>query len=177
MAYRSDHVMKVERFRLAPMSGIILSLTIALFFLPLAFFGAAVWSRGTPLLIGGVFVSLIYLLVWLYFRPTRFELSAETFTIVWPIRRYRVNLSDLRDAEMLSGREFKIRYGRAFRIGAGGLWGGFGLMLIRGGRLRFYISRLDGYVLVHARVGRSLLITPERPAEFVRRLKERLGLK
>lgn len=54
------------------------------------------------------------------------------------------------------------------RVGVGGLWGGFGwLWTQRQGALEFYISRSTGLVLLERPAGRSLLITPDRPAEFV----------
>lgn len=49
-----------------------------------------------------------------------------------------------------------------------GLWGGFGwLGMSRRGFVDVYVSRTNGIVLVERRTGRDLLITPERPGEFV----------
>jgi len=126
--------------------------------------------------IPGAAIAAVYALIWLYFRPSRFELSPTHLRIVWPIRSYRLAMSDISDVEILSGTEFRSRYGWAMRVGAGGLWGGFGLLVTRRGKLRFYVSRLDGYVLVHSRSELGLLITPERPADFVRLLRPRAGL-
>jgi hypothetical protein len=59
----------------------------------------------------------------------------------------------------------------------GGLWGGFGLAWSsRGKHLALYVSRhADGFVLVRCERARSLLITPERPAEFVAAVAARTG--
>ena len=155
------------------MSSGIFVLTLALFALlvGLLFVGA---STGTvaALLPGGL-AGLIYLLVWLTFRPTYFELSQQGLRIVWPVRRLTIPFTEVAGVERLSRQEFRARYGWELRVGAGGLWGGFGLLVTRRGTLRFYVSRLDGFVLVHRRTGRSLLITPSDPESFARTLDER----
>jgi hypothetical protein len=53
------------------------------------------------------------------------------------------------------------------RIGAGGLWGGFGWLYTRKGLLDLYVSRTDRFVLVRLRTGRPLLITPDADERFV----------
>jgi hypothetical protein len=57
------------------------------------------------------------------------------------------------------------------RIGAGGLWGGFGWLYTRRGLVDLYVSRTDRFVLVRRRAGRPLLLTPERDASFVDALR------
>ncbi len=61
------------------------------------------------------------------------------------------------------------------RVGAGGLWGGFGQIWAEREKLDFYISRTDSFVLIHRHGGRSLLISPERQADFVSELGRRLA--
>ena len=76
----------------------------------------------------------------------------------------------------LSRKEFKARFGLSARIGAGGLWGGFGwLWTSKGGILDFFISRTDDFVLVERREQRPLLVTPSEPDEFVRELRRIAG--
>lgn len=164
--------MEPERFPLAPMSRSIFLLTLLLFLLPAGLLLLGLRAGGGPALLPAAGVALIYLSVWLWFRPTRFELDGAELRIVWPIRRAVIPLTELAGAELMTGRQFRERYGWGMRVGAGGLWGGFGLLVTRRGTLRFYISRLDGYVLVESRTARPLLITPSRPELFVRRLAE-----
>jgi hypothetical protein len=53
------------------------------------------------------------------------------------------------------------------RIGAGGLWGGFGLLKTERETFSMWISRTDELVIVRLRGARSLLVTPEDPRRFV----------
>ena len=165
--------MSGDRFPLAPMSGGILVLTVLLLAMPVGLLFAAAWTGSPIALVPAGLFSLIHLLVWLYFRPTRFELTQDALRIVWPVRRLTVPFSGVTGVERLTRQEFRARYGWGMRVGAGGLWGGFGLIVTRKGTLRFYISRLDGHVLVHNRTTRALLITPSDPEVFAQILQER----
>lgn len=54
------------------------------------------------------------------------------------------------------------------RIGAGGLWGGFGwLWTSRKGMVEFYVSRTDGFVLITRPNHLDILITPSTPEAFL----------
>ena len=58
--------------------------------------------------------------------------------------------------------------GWGMRVGAGGLWGGFGLLwTARRGIVQMYVSRLDRFVWIERGKERPWLITPERAEEFV----------
>jgi len=162
----------VQVFPLAPMSGVIRGLTVFLVLLPVGFvvLGLGVANpEGRVLWITGTGVALLYLGIWLYSRPTRFELTAADLVIVWPIRRARIPRSDIRHVGILGRDELKRELGWGMRVGAGGLWGAFGwLWTSRRGMVDLYISRTDRWVLVERASGRPLLINPERPEEFVR---------
>jgi hypothetical protein len=57
------------------------------------------------------------------------------------------------------------------RVGAGGIWGGFGwLWTKRQGLVQMYISRTEGFVWIERAGARPWLLTPEQPEEFVRAL-------
>lgn len=157
----------MNRFPLAPMSGLILGLTILVLPLPIVLFYAG--SRSGLASIGWIpalFVATIYLGVWLYMRPSWFVVSNHSLEIVWPTRRLSVPVAEIEGVERLSGPEFRSRYGYGVRIGAGGLWGGFGLLKTKSVTFRFYISRMDDYVIVRRTTGRPLLITPAEPDRF-----------
>lgn len=144
-----------------------------LLLLPPGFVVGGALTPGAGFLAGvGVLVALLYVLVWCYYRPSRFELGYDGLRLSWPWRERTIPLGRLAGAEILDRRELRSRLGFAARVGVGGLWGGFGLLWTsRAGWLDFYISRVDGAVLVHVVDGHDLLITPERPAEFVERLE------
>ena len=64
--------------------------------------------------------------------------------------------------------DLRQEIGWGMRIGAGGLWGGFGwLWTARRGVVWMYISRLDRFVWVEQANERPLLITPDRDEAFV----------
>lgn len=163
-------------FPLAPMSGLVRGLTVALFTLPVYFAVAGLVAgraAGRILLPLAGLLLLLYLGVWLYARPSRFEIGRDALVLVWPLRRRRIPLTDVTDAHRLTRREIRGRLGWGGRIGVGGLWGGFGwAWTSRAGLVDLYVSRQDDLVLVERRRGRALLISPDRPEAFVRALRE-----
>lgn len=165
----------VQSFRLAKMSPSIWVLTAIFLPLPLVLAAAALACGGPPVLLAAAaFVALVYASVWLWFRPTRFELTPGALRIVWPIRRREIELASVESLEIVSGRELRREFGLLLRVGAGGLWGGFGMLWSSKGRhLDFYVSRLAPLVLIRRRLGRSLLITPDDPERFAAELRAR----
>jgi len=163
----------MTRYRLAPMSPLIRGLTLALFGIPLAFLALPFAASAPPPLAGvGLAVLALFAAIWIWWRPTCFELSSEALRIVFPGRSRLVPLGDVSGCRLLTGEAFKQEFGRAMRVGAGGLWGGFGwLWTQKGGFVDFYVSRTDGFVLVERRGARHLLITPEQPEALAEQLR------
>jgi hypothetical protein len=164
----------VRTFPLAPMSALLWALTVPLLALPVLFAVIASRTSGGASrlfwLIAGLLAAM-YVVIWLYARPTRFEVGPDGLAIVWPARRRHIARRDISGARMLAREGFRSEFGWAARVGVGGLWGGFGwAWTSRRGLLDLYVSRTDGCVLVERRSGRALLLTPERPDEFVRAL-------
>jgi hypothetical protein len=165
-----------DTFRLAPMSGMIRVMTIGLFGIPVLFWGMAL-TEPNRVLLGwvGTAAVLLYAFIWFWLRPTAFVVSDAGLEIVWPARRRTIAVSNLVGAETVSREKLREEYGFMMRVGAGGLWGGFGLAWSStGNHLGLYVSRhADGFVLVRCKGTRSLLITPEEPERFVAALSER----
>ncbi|AKU96217.1 hypothetical protein AKJ09_02881 [Labilithrix luteola] len=163
----------MTRFALAPMSSGLRLLTWGLFGVPLCMLGAALVAR-PPIgsVLGGafVFVALLYASVWFVFRPTYFAVGESDLRIVWPARSRVIPREAIVRARVLSHDEFRRTYGWGVRIGAGGLWGGFGLLQTSQVTFSMWISRLDPLVIVELREGRPLLLTPENPGSFVEAL-------
>jgi hypothetical protein len=163
-------------FPLAPMCTLMRAVTVVLLFLPLLV-GAALACTPIPFLGACTFASLalLYLYVWLWWRPTHFALDDAGLTIRWPARRARVPWDRIGDAREVTSRELREELGIAARVGIGGLWGGFGwLWSSRRGWLDLYVSRTDGMVLVEGKGRRPLLVTPADPAGFSRALRTRV---
>lgn len=168
-------LLDMKRYRLAPMKGLLLWVTVVVLPLPLLI-GWAGSSSGTGLMwVPAIFIGLVYLFVWVYMRPTAFELTPTSLDIVWPVRRQSTPMSAIESVESLSGTEFRKRYGFGYRIGAGGLWGGFGLFKTKTVTFQFYISQMDNYLLIERSNDRPLLITPENPDLFAAALTQAIA--
>lgn len=156
-----------QRYPLAPMSRSILALTILLWLLPLSFLAHFLLTRQP--FTGWIALTLLltYGAVWAFCRPSRFELSTAGLRIVFPGWTRTISRRDMNPARPITASEFKEDFGLALRIGAGGLWGGFGwLWTSKGGFVEFYVSRTEGMVLLKKKNGNFLLLTPERPEAF-----------
>jgi hypothetical protein len=159
-------------FRIAPMAPFIRWLTWGLCALPVAFVVAGVSGQSlAPMLGVGLFLCLLYAAVWVWWRPSRFELSEDGLALVFPGRRRLVPASQIAAVQAVTSAQLRERFGVLLRVGAGGLWGGFGWLWSRRGWLEFYVSTLSGYVLVERRGRMPLLISPEHPARFVAALR------
>jgi hypothetical protein len=148
-------------YRLAPMSAVMWVVTVALLAIPVVVAVAG-------LLVVGLALAVLYLWVWLWMRPRHFVIDEDAIEIVWPLRSRRIQGAELCSARTITAREFRREHGLAVRIGVGGLWGGFGLLWTRPKTFDMYVSRGDGLVILERDRARPLLITPERPEEFVR---------
>ena len=160
----------MQTFRLAPMSTGVRVLTVLLLVLPAAMLvGALLGSRA---LVGPlVLVCLVYPWVWLRFRPAAFVITPGAVEVVWPLKRRQIPRAGIREVRVIDGPELRREVGWALRVGAGGLWGGFGwLWTRRRGIVQMYVSRADGMVWIERGTERPWLVTPERPDEFVRAL-------
>jgi hypothetical protein len=162
----------VTHFRLAPMSPLILILTVGLLALPIALSAGAVVQNA--LVVPALLLIGIYSWVWLRFRPTRFVVHPEAIEIVWPLKRRTLQRDDISDIRLIEGRELLSETGWCMRVGAGGLWGAFGwLWTRRRGIVQMYVSRTDRFVWIERPNARPWLITPEQPEAFVRALANR----
>lgn len=160
-------------YRIAPMSTDLWIISAVLLCIPVAFLGAVL--AGFHHLIGPlVFVAAIYAWVWFLFRPTSFVVHPEEIEILWPLKRRTIPRSSISSAKVIDVKELKKEIGWGARVGAGGLWGGFGwLWTTKRGIVQMYISRTDRFVWLERGKERPWLISPERPEEFVRDLEPR----
>mmetsp|Transcript_13584 Transcript_13584/g.29898 ORF Transcript_13584/g.29898 Transcript_13584/m.29898 type:complete len:177 (-) Transcript_13584:201-731(-) len=151
----------VQNFDLAPMSPAIRALTALVTAIPVFTFILAL-TRKEPLPLIGLSSSIVavYVLSWVYIRPSGLMLTTETLALKFPGRKLQIPITDIREVRLLSAQQAKDELGIAVRIGLGGLWGVFGwLWTSRRGTLDVYITRLDDYMLIERRVGRPMLLT------------------
>lgn len=162
----------MQRYRLAPMSTGIRVLTAVLLLLSAAFLGAVLAGRGV-LAVPFVFILAIYACVWLGVRPSAFVIHPDALEVVWPLKRRQLSRQSITGVRQIDAKALKAEIGWGARVGAGGLWGGFGwLWTRRRGIVQMYISRTDKFVWIECGNERPWLITPERPDEFVRELSQ-----
>lgn len=155
-------------FRLARMSPLILVLTLILLAIPVIFLGIVAFGKSL-LAAPALLVIAIYSWVWLRFRPSAFIVRPDRIEVQWPLKRRRIPRNDIGSMRILQQRELRREVGWGARIGAGGLWGGFGwLWTSRRGIVQMYVSRTDRFIWIERKNGRPWLITPEEPEAFVR---------
>jgi len=155
-------------FRLAPMSPLILVLTLVLLALPAVFLALSA-VHGGWLTLPALLLVGIYAWIWLWFRPTRFVVQPGVLEVIWPLRRRQLRRDEISEAKHIDKDELRRKTGWGMRVGAGGLWGGFGwLWTEKRGIVQMYISRTDDFVWIERGGERPWLITPEHPATFVR---------
>lgn len=154
-------------FALAPMDGLMRGMTFALLALPALFIAPSLLFSG-PVATGSIatalFIGIVYGLVYLTMRPRGFSVEPGVVTVVFPLWSRRVD--GITHAEPMDRDELKRRYGWQARVGVGGLWGGFGCLYSTKGWMEFYVSRMDGYVLLTRAEGLPLLLSPERADVF-----------
>lgn len=136
------------KFGLAPMSPGMKGITIALLALPFIF---GIWALVTrdPMALG-IFLLMValYGIVWVGFRPSSFTVTERFLEIVFPGWRRKIPMREISGVRILSQTQFSQEFGWAIRIGAGGLWGGFGgLWTEKQGLIEFYISRLNASIV------------------------------
>ena len=163
----------VKRFRLAPMSPPIRVLTLVFLALPPALIVIGLWET-RALLAPGLVLVVIDAWVWLRFRPSRFLVHDDRLEVIWPLKRREVHRGDITRVRLMDRQGLQKETGWGLRVGAGGLWGGFGwLWTQKRGIVQMYVSRTDGFVWIERTHGRPWLITPEKPESFVRALSVR----
>ena len=155
-------------FRLARMSPLILVLTLISLAIPVGLVASVAFGRW--LLSAPAFLVIaIYSWVWLRFRPSAFIVRPDVIEVVWPLKRRRIPREDIASVRILQQGELRREVGWGARVGAGGLWGGFGwLWTSRRGIVQMYVSQTDQFVWIEHKNNRPWLITPEEPEAFVR---------
>jgi hypothetical protein len=152
------------------MSALIRTLTYVLLALPLLLFVAGKLGQNA-LSLTGLFLVAVYAWVWLRFRPGRFVVHPQILEVIWPMKRRQLARASITGVQLIGRHELREKIGLAMRIGAGGLWGGFGwLWTTRQGIIQMYISCTDNLVWIESVDERPWLISPEEPEAFIEAL-------
>ena len=159
-----------KSLRLARMSPLMLTPTLLFLAAPPALLVSALFARN-QLWVAALLLFAIDAWVWLRFRPSRFTVQGNGLEVIWPLKCRHIPRESILSVRVIDRQELKREIGWGMRIGAGGIWGGFGwLWTKRRGVVQMYVSRTDGFVWIERAGGRPWLLTPEEPEEFVRAL-------
>ena len=160
---------------MAPMCPLVRALTVGLWCIPIgmALLAAAGWGRSVLCWVA-LALPALYSAIWLWCRPSEFRVGPPGVQIRWPLRTRTIRWHQIASARAApSGRELRAQLGVAIRVGAGGLWGAFGwVWSSRLGWCPVYVSRTRDLVWLERPAGSPLLLSPERPEEFVDAVRE-----
>jgi hypothetical protein len=148
-------------------------LTFGLLTIPLWFLGLAWGVPGLSLFsVVAALVVALYAAIWVWWRPSAFEVTESGLRILFPGTSRSVPGSQVAAVRVVDSAQLYAEAGFALRIGVGGLWGGFGwLWTQHRGLVEFYVSRVDALVWIERRDARPLLVTPSDAEGFVRALE------
>src|SRR5579872_6487733 len=158
----SDQI-NAKSFRLAPMSSLMLAPTLLFLAAPPALLVGALFGKH-QLWAAALLVFAIDVWVWLRFRPRQFTVDGSGVEVIWPLKCRHIPRESIVSARVIDRQALKREIGWGVRVGAGGIWGGFGwLWTTRRGLTRMYISRTDAFVWIERVGGRPWLLTPDQP--------------
>jgi hypothetical protein len=143
--------------------------TVVLWAIPILFLGSALRvPDGGPVGILGLFLVAIYAHVWFWWRPHGFEVTDSELIVRFPWRTKRIPRDRILGCAIMTSDQLQARFGRTYRVGAGGLWGGFGwLVSSKREWIEFYISRQTDFLLLERKDDIPLLITPAQTADML----------
>jgi hypothetical protein len=160
----------VTSFRLAPMSPVILILTLVLLLLPIPFFVAA-FTHHRLFVLPALVLLFIDAWTYLWFRPTVFIVGPTDIEVIWPPapqtnppRHHHARPPPRPPGPPPRNRPRHAR-GRRRPLGR--------LRLVVDhprGLIRMYVSRIDNFIWIDRGHEQSWLITPEQPDVFVHAL-------
>jgi hypothetical protein len=153
-----------ENFNLGPMSAAMRGSTILVHVLILSLLGIKLALAPGPPWWAVALGLLISIGTWLFMRPKAIRIDGEFLCLEFNLRKLRFGIGDIQNCRRLSYRDL----GPTVRIGIGGLFGNFGIFMSKNfGSLHGYFCNGDALVFVEVKKGRSLLLSLDRPDDFV----------
>jgi cyanate permease len=148
-------------------TGVILAIPV-IWAIMIVTVGQGIWR--TSLVVIASFIALTAA-IWLYLRPSRYEVDNGGVTIHWHLRRIVVPRADITSVSTIDREVLRRDFGWSARVGVGGVFGTFGLLWTsKRGWMSAYATTTQSWVLIERRDERPILISPERPDDFVRAL-------
>ena len=115
-----------------------------------------------------ILLIIIYLICF-YLKPLRYEINEDEIIIRRLVKSVRISRSDIESLQLLDRSELK---GTVRTFGVGGLFGWYGKFAnSQLGDMTWYVTRRDKIVLINAKDGKKILISPDEAENFVEALK------
>ncbi len=125
--------------------------------------GASLQGNFIAAMVTGIFFSAIFLLSYLY-HAREYTVSSSQLIINRPISNVVIERTAIQSVRIVSSSEM----GAVIRtFGVGGLFGYFGKFASSSiGKMTWYATRRDHYVLIRLTSGENIIVTPDETQEF-----------
>jgi hypothetical protein len=146
-------------------TAVIIILFTAIIFLQLIF----IQDFGNTSSIITITTLLISYLIAFIFRPISYIILDEFLVIHRPLLDIKIALNEIENMVVLDSQELK---GTIRTFGVGGLWGYWGSFAnSRIGAMKWYATRMSNAVLITTGNNKKIVLTPDDPELFVKRLQ------
>jgi Bacterial PH domain len=116
-----------------------------------------------------VFLPIILCIVTYLFRPNNYSVSPDKLLIHRLINNVKIDRNNIQSVQEIDESQVKNSL-RTF--GVGGFFGNFGTFWNgKLGKMTWYITRKNNFVLVETKDQKKIILTPDKPAEFVASFK------
>lgn len=116
-------------------------------------------------------IPLIFVFVIVYlFRPNNYSVSSDKLLIHRMIKDVEINRNNIQSVQEIDESQVKNSL-RTF--GVGGFFGSFGKFWNgKLGNMTWYVTRKNNFVLVETKDRKKIILTPDKPEEFVASFKD-----
>lgn len=112
-----------------------------------------------------VYLPIILCIVVYLFRPNNYSVSSDKLLIHRMINNVEINRNNIQSVQEIDESQVKNSL-RTF--GVGGFFGNFGTFWNgKLGKMTWYVTRKNNFVLVETKDHKKIILTPDKPKEFV----------
>ena len=112
-----------------------------------------------------VYLPIILCIVVYLFRPNNYSVSSDKLLIHRMINNVKINRNNIQSVQEIDESQVKNSL-RTF--GVGGFFGNFGTFWNgKLGKMTWYVTRKNNFVLVETKDQKKIILTPDKPEEFV----------
>ncbi len=118
------------------------------------------------------FIPFISLVIVYLLRPNNYSVSSDKLLIHRMIKDVEIDRNNIQSVQEIDESQVKDSI-RTF--GAGGFFGSFGTFWnSKLGKMTWYVTRKNNFVLVETKDQKKIILTPDKPVEFVASLSNNL---